>query len=245
MLLDRYPVALAKDTFDPHLVVGDLYLGCGRAIDESELWRKMLHRPVTRITYWPIALPIPLAREAQAWLRSNLDALGVKYELDVWQDLQQHRPDELSLARTDLLFVGGGNTFQLLDAVQRGRFNDAVRDFVSSGGDYYGGSAGAVLACESVAIADGHDPNDVGLNDLTGLGLLSGVAVLPHFTHDQLDQAHNWSRTNQVTVLALPETIGLYCHESTALVTGTAALVEISVDVVREHAPGQRLDLAR
>lgn len=245
MLLDACPVALAENATDSLIVVGDLYLGCGRAADEAELWRRMLHRPVTRITYWPFALPAPLACEAQAWLRGNLDALGLDYELDVWQDLQQHRPEELTTARTDVLFVGGGNTFQLLDAVQRGRFADAVRDFVGLGGDYYGGSAGAVLACESIAIAEGHDPNDVGLSDLTGLRLLSGVAVLPHFTPDQLGQAQDWSRTHQIPVLGLPESSGLHCHHTTAEIVGTGVLVEIGRDAVREHTPGQRLRLVR
>ena len=243
MLLARSLVALAEVTFDPRLVIGDLYLACGRAIDEAGLWRRMLHRPTTRITYWPFALPASLAREARAWLQSNLESLGASYELDVWQDLQQRRPEELTTLETDLLFVGGGNTFRLLDAVQQGRFFDAVKDFVSLGGDYYGGSAGAVLASESIAIAVGHDPNEVGLGDLTGLGLLRGVAVLPHFTDDQLDQAQDWARTHQVVVLGLPEAIGLHCCDGTAEITGTGVLLEIGVDAVREHTPGEQLHL--
>lgn len=245
VLLDRYSVALTEEVSEPQLVVGDLYLGCGRAVDEAELWRKMLHRPVTRITYWPFALPAPLAYEARAWLRSNLDTFGANYELDVWQDLQQHRPEELTTLRTDLLFVGGGNTFQLLDAVQRGRFADAVKDFVSLGGDYYGGSAGAVLACESIAIAEGHDPNEVALSDLTGLGLLRGVAILPHFTHDQLDHARDWSHTHQVTVLGLPETSSLHCQGTTAEIIGTGLLLAIGVDAVQELTSGEHLHLVR
>ena len=226
-------------------MAGDLYLGSGRAADEAELWRAMLHRPVTRITYWPFALPGGLARQAATWLRQNLDAIGSEYELDVWQDMRGRRPEELTTDSTDVLLVGGGNTFRLLDAVRRGGFVEAVRDFVSAGGNYYGGSAGAVLACESIAIADSHDPNEVGLTDLTGLGLLTGVAVLPHFTPDQLGGAQDWSRAHQVTVLGLPETSGLHCRGTTAQVVGHGVVVEVDAGGAREHRPGQRLRLTR
>lgn len=43
------------------------------------------------------------------------------------------------------------------------------------------GSAGAVLSCEDVAIAVAHDPNDVGVVDLTGLALVPTYSVLPHY----------------------------------------------------------------
>ena len=235
----------AEEAFHPGLVLGDLYLGSGRALEEAALWRRMLHRPVTRIVSWPVALPAPLAREAGAWLRGHLDAIGPAYELDVWPDLQQHSPEELTTARTDLLLVGGGNTFRLLDAVQRAGFAGAVQEFVSLGGDYYGGSAGAVLACESIAVAGGHDRDEVGLSDLTGLGLLRGATVWPHLTHDQRDDAQAWSRTHRVTVLGLPETAGLHCRGTTAEVVGTGAVLEIGVDAVREHVPGGLLHLTR
>ena len=126
-----------------------------------------------------------------------------------------------------------------------GQFADAVRTFVSSGGDYYGGSAGAVLACESIAIAEGHGPNEVGLTDLTGLGLLDrgrGTASLhPRPARPSAGLVpcppHNrpWAA----------EKSGLDCQDTSADITGTGTLLEISAEAVREHTPGRRLHLTR
>lgn len=219
-------------------MAGSVWLGCGSALDEQPLWRAMLGRPLTRILYWPFALTSTMLASADGWLRGNLDSLGLDYELRTWTDLDQHVPSELSTQSTDLLFVGGGNTFTLLDHVRRHGFIDAVRDFWSSGGDYYGGSAGAVLACESIAIADGHDANETRLTDLAGLALLADVAVLPHFTDDQTTAAMQWSTTHSVAVLGLPETAGLHYREGTATVIGGDRVTRISQGTVDHVVAG-------
>lgn len=204
----------------------------------------MFHRSTTRIVYWPFALPAEMSASADQWLRSNLDLLGVKYLLNTWQTLDDHEPSELDASGVDLLFVGGGNTFRLLDQVRRYGFVDAVRRFWNAGGDYYGGSAGAVLACESIEIADGHDHNEPGLRDLTGLGLLPGIAVLPHFTEDQLADARHWAADRRKVVLGMPEAVGLRCIDGKAEVVGAGRLTRIRGGVVERFAAGTWIDVA-
>lgn len=84
-----------------------------------------------------------------------------------------------------------------------------VRRYVATGGDYYGGSAGAILACDSIAIAETGNPNEVGLGDLSGLGLLPGVSLLPHYSVEQENLAREWSRQHQVPVIGVPERAGV------------------------------------
>ncbi|HEY9290830.1 MAG TPA: GNAT family N-acetyltransferase [Microlunatus sp.] len=117
------------------------------------------------------------------------------------------------------------NTFRLLDVVRRAGFVEPVRRFVRDGGDYYGGSAGAVLACDSIEVADGLDPNEPGLRDLTGLGLIKDLAILPHYSQDQHARAAAWATDRGVGLLGLPESIGLQCVGSVAGVTGEGRLV--------------------
>lgn len=211
---------------------GNLYFGCGRAAEEAPLWRAMLRRPTTRIVYWPFALPPELLSSADNWLRGNLDSLGASYELDTWQSLAHHDPSELTVRAVDLLFVGGGNTFLLLEMVQRHEFLEPVRGFWQSGGDYYGGSAGAILACESIGIAAGHDLNEPGLDNLTGLGLIAGVAILPHYTEPQLAEASKWAVDNECVVLGLPESVGLRCNEGSATAIGEGHVSRITAKAV-------------
>lgn len=223
---------------------GKLYFGCGSAADETPLWLSMLQRPTTRIVYWPFALPAELGSSADDWLRGNLDLLGVSYELDTWQGLDHHEPSELTPDEVDLLFVGGGNTFRLLDIVQRNGFIEPVRRFWQAGGDYYGGSAGAVLACETIEIADGHDPNEPGLEDLTALGLLSGAAILPHFTDQQVAESKQWAADHRCVVLGLPESAGLCCADGRATVVGAGRISLISAEAVESVGVGESFDVA-
>ena len=223
-------------------MAGALYLGCGSAAEEAPLWRSMFHQSTTRIVYWPFALPAKMCATADQWLRRNLDLLGFSYLLDTWQTLGDHEPTELDTANVDLLFVGGGNTFKLLDQVRRYGFVDPVRRFWNAGGDYYGGSAGAVLACDSIEIADGRDPNEPDLRDPTGLGLLTGTAVLPHFTDDQLADALRWSASRPAVVFALPESVGLRVVDGNVEVVGAGQLTRIRGGVVEHFAVGTRID---
>lgn len=224
-------------------VLGDLYFGCGSAAEEAPLWRAMLNRKLTKIIYWPFALPSHMIPYADKWLRSHLTALGAGYALETWQSLDQHQPAELKLGDVELLFVGGGNTFRLLDHVRRHDFLEPVREYWRAGGDYYGGSAGAVLACDSVEIAAGLDPNEPGLQDLAALGLLSGAAVLPHFTDEQLTEAGRFAAEHSTVVLGLPESTGLRCGAGRATVVGAGQLSRVSVETVERFRPGDVLDL--
>lgn len=78
---------------------------------------------------WRFALTIEMTRGAEEWLTRSLRVLRLDTELQTWTDLEGHLPDEM--AHADLLFVGGGNAFQLLHHVRRHGFEQSVRDFVA------------------------------------------------------------------------------------------------------------------
>lgn len=112
-----------------------IYLGGGgSAQDEAALWGEFLS-PGTRIVYWPFALPPAQHDSALRWLEGSLAAWG-QFQVSMWPGLSGRTAEELSSA--DLLFVGGGNTFALLDEVVRHDFLPVVRDFLRNGGAFYG-----------------------------------------------------------------------------------------------------------
>lgn len=55
-----------------------------------------------------------------------------------------------TVAAADAVFVGGGNSFRLLDALQRHGLVDLIRDRVGEGMPYIGSSAGTNMACPSL-----------------------------------------------------------------------------------------------
>lgn len=218
-------------------MAGTVYLGGGGdASDEAPLWRVMF-RGKQRVLYWPFALPGEQASTAEEWLATSLRQLQIDVDLETWPDLDGRDPD--AVAQADLLFVGGGNTFELLSHVQRHRFAQVVRDFVAGGGDYYGGSAGAILACSDVRIAAEYDANDLGLADLVALGLLRHRVVLPHYDESRLSAAKRWSQEYGCPVLGIPERSGLAVRTDHLEVIG-GDVVEVNETSVTRRRPGAR-----
>lgn len=220
-------------------MTGVVYLGGGgTAQDELLVWSEMFSSP-RRLLYWPFALPEDMLPGAEQWLRDQVSHHRFRVGMEIWTTLEGRRPSELD--DFDLLFVGGGNTFLLLQQLQMHGFVEPVRTWVEAGGDYYGGSAGAVLATDSIAIAGQVDSNDVGLLDLAGLGLLTGVDLLPHYTPDQLDRARLWSRGHGRPVVAVPEAAGLVIEDGAARAVGPEAVWTVTGTSAVRYAPGSRL----
>ena len=217
-------------------VSGTVYLGGGGSVEqERNVWSAMLQRR-PRILYWPFALPEEMLDGAQDWLRSGLDRLAAGLSLTTWASLASHDPGELG--DFDLLLVGGGNTFSLLHEVREHSFADAPAAFVTRGGDYYGGSAGAILAGDSIAIAEWYDENEVAITDLSGLGLVGKFALLPHYDPLAEVEARRWSAAHQVPVVAVPESSGLIVVEGVMTVAGPEPVWSISGAGVHRHDSG-------
>jgi dipeptidase E len=215
-----------------------IYLGGGgSAHDEAALWGEFLSAGM-RIVYWPFALAPAQHDGARQWLEGNLAAWG-RFRVSMWSGLAGRTAAELSSA--DLLFVGGGNTFALLDEVVRYDYLPVVRDFLRTGGAFYGGSAGAILAGADISTAAGFDPNDVGLTELGALDLLGGLVVWPHYEVDVEDgRLRAWVAEHRRTVLAIPERSGVVVTDGMARTAGPEAVRLIGPDGgERSYAAGE------
>jgi len=168
-------------------MVGAVYLaGGGSPADEGEVWRDA-YAGVGRVLYWPFALRAEMLDTSDGWFRTALHELGLSPEVTTWTTLEGQ--DSFDLESFDLVHVGGGNTFHLLDHIRRQGFLGPVRSFVQKGGRYYGGSAGAIVACGDIRTAVGRDPNVVGITDLTALGLVPWRFVEPHYRGEESSTA--------------------------------------------------------
>ena len=178
----------------------------------------------TRVLYWPFALPDERIPTAGSWLQDALLDLSIGVHLDTWEHLGGHDVDEL--AGYDLLFVGGGTTSKLVTHLQENKFADAVRDFLAAGGTYYGGSAGALLACDEITLAS-HIEDDPQSAGMPGLGLVHGVSVFPHADKFPIHRPVEVARLLGHSVLVLPESSGVAVGDGTlrAIGPGTPQLV--------------------
>jgi dipeptidase E len=192
-----------------------------------------------RLLYWPLALEGDMRAGAAMWLRGQLAQRGCFAQVVTWFTLEGK--DVADLDNFDLLFVGGGNTFVLLHHLQAHGFVEPVRQWVGAGGNYYGGSAGAILATDSIAIATYADSNDVGLLDLNGLGLLPAIGLLPHYTAERQDQAQAIGRDLGQPIIGVPEAAGLVVEKGTVNTVGPEAVWTITSKSTVQHPPGSVL----
>ena len=92
-----------------------------------------------RVLFFPFALYDRDAYTATA--KTRFDAIGYSVE-SVHRTKNPHR----AIEETDAIFVGGGNTFRLLKALEDLDLIEAIRQKVSSGAPYIGSSAGSNVA---------------------------------------------------------------------------------------------------
>jgi dipeptidase E len=107
------------------------------------------------------------------YARDGLEPLGVEVEHVHWE-----RQPLKTLERVDGLFVGGGNTYALLDRVRSSGLLDAIRDRAQQGFPYAGASAGANLAGPTILTTN--DWNVVALSHFGALGLVP-FNINPHY----------------------------------------------------------------
>jgi peptidase E len=92
--------------------------------------------------------------------------------------------EESKLLTANILMITGGNTFKLLKNLRDSGLDQAILQFWQKDGVVMSGfSAGAIILTPNIAVAGlgvVPDPNDVGLADLTALGILD-FEIWPHY----------------------------------------------------------------
>lgn len=113
--------------------------------------------------------------------RAKLVEMGFQV-IDI--DIKNKTQDELekSFESVDLVLVAGGNVFYLLDHAQKSGFLNILNKLIAKGVIYVGSSAGSVLACPTVAVAQLFDQVSCApdLTSYEGLGVVDFL-IIPHF----------------------------------------------------------------
>lgn len=147
-------------------------------------WVKHLPKKPTqlRLTFIPTAAEVE--KGSKQWLKDDRQALvAAGFPVNDFtltgktiEQVQQQ------LAQTDLVFVAGGNTFYLLQEMQKSGFIRLIRHFVKEGGIYAGSSAGSIVAGPSLDLVEYLDNPKLApdLVDRAGLAL-TDTTVFPHW----------------------------------------------------------------
>ena len=244
----RHPVRLSPppQVFELNQVAM-LYLGGGGSgHDESKIW-DMVFQPGQRIAVWPQAQPQAIHSDVLNWFTN---ALAPRGHFEIFESSKA--APQFGLDTADVLFIPGGNTFHLLDFMQKHDLLNAVHRFLAQGGHIFGGSAGAVILGVDIEICDvkngGLDENDIGLEDTSALGLLGRCVVYPHFQGVDTEQhgiCQRWADLHGHNVIATPEQCGVaVSNDGVAFNSGPADLYAYSPGGrVRRYGAGERWNL--
>jgi len=118
---------------------------------------------IRRIVFVPFALADQAAYHAKA--RARFQAFGIEVDR-----LAEGPGAAAALESAEGIFVGGGNTFRLLDRLQRSEVVDLLRARVLAGMPYLGASAGTVIAAPTIRTTN--DMPIVEPSTLAALGLV-------------------------------------------------------------------------
>jgi dipeptidase E len=193
--------------------------------------------PGGRLLYLPVATGNPAGyRDDLVWVSAIFRPLGVG-AIEMWTTLAGR--DAGHLTNFDGIYIGGGNTFHLLDLLRRTGFDRLLRDFVAAGGAVYGGSAGAIILGRDIGPAAHIDSNTAGVRNTHGLDLLGGYAVWCHYVADADDaRIRAYVAATGFPVLALTERAGLRVEGPRILVAGYDPCVRYTAAGAHEVAVG-------
>jgi len=155
-----------------------------------------------------------------------------------------------AVERAEAIFIGGGNTFRLLDALWRESLIEPIRSRVRAGAPYLGTSAGSNVACPSIRTT-----NDMPIVEPPSLSALHLVPfnINPHY-QDALPGSTHMGETreqriaefheeNTPPVVGLREGAWLLVDDRTIVLQGlNGARLFRRGDTPIELAAGARLD---
>jgi dipeptidase E len=126
------------------LVSNSTLYGSGYLDHCADAIASFLGPSITRVLFVPYALFDRDGYAAKA--RARFEAMG--YGLESAHDFPGG--PVRAVEEAEALFIGGGNTFRLLDALWRHALVEPIRRRVSAGMPYLGASAGSNVACPSI-----------------------------------------------------------------------------------------------
>lgn len=192
--------------------------------------------PPKKILYIPIAMdkikhPYP---ECFEWLCKSLNPHGIT-QIEMWTEEELRKKTEPELKNFSGVYIGGGNTYYLLQELKESGFSQKLHYFLKKNIPIYGGSAGAIIFGTNIITCG--DENAVQLKDLNGLDQVNGYAIFCHYDPKSKSDCIQIMKENNLTkAIALPEGTGIIVNNSIITVVGDKPATVFDQDV-KEYLP--------
>jgi dipeptidase E len=204
--------------------------------------------PIRRLLFVPYALA-----DHDGYVRTMVErGLDAGYELD---GIHRHPDPARAVEEAEGVFVGGGNTFRLLDRLYRFGLVELLRERVRAGLPYLGVSAGCNVACPTIKTTN--DMPIVQPPSLDALGLVpfqvnahyvfgpmyvkEGEGFIQHFGETRDDRLREFHEENDTPVVGLWEGGILRVEGGRVALSAAAARVFRKGQEAVDVAPGAEL----
>jgi dipeptidase E len=187
-----------------------------------------------RFLYIPVALRgSKLYSTAHLWMKKVL-------KLHKRTDLQFENVTDLSISQYenlenfDAIYIGGGNTWNLMKEINNSTFSKKLIKYLKNGGCVYGGSAGAIILGKNINTQN--DENKMNLKDISGLGLLHDYSIACHYKEaEQSDQFRKWAIYHNSPIICLAEEAGLVLKNNSKLCVGAKPCIIYFADGIKKE----------
>lgn len=202
---------------------GKLFLGGGGNEVDSLIFDRFFYRSLKggKVIYIPLAWARDAAGydESYKWFTKMLAQHGLLPEVEMWLDLSGKT--EKSLQGVDAIYIGGGNTFNLLHILTKQGVDQLILNFLVEGGVVYGGSAGAIIMGDSIDTVQ--EENEIGPRARSkGFHLLHDLSVRCHYTKDDASIIDScYAGGFKGPILCLPERSGVIMENGFMTVEGS------------------------
>ncbi|MGF3104685.1 Type 1 glutamine amidotransferase-like domain-containing protein [Rossellomorea sp. DUT-2] len=199
----------------------NLFLSGGGDKEQTEIIDKEFVRAINLnkpLLYIPIAMHEEIPYEdCYKWIHSVFNPLGIT-EIEMWTDLEAKSLEDLRGFSS--IYIGGGNTFYLLNALRETGFGKVLKEYVDKKGIVYGGSAGAIIFGRDILTSSHMDPNHTNLKTFEGLNYLKNYSIWCHYETSNDDIIKEYLNKYGCSVIALPEETGIVMSEGIVKVIG-------------------------
>jgi dipeptidase E len=188
------------------------------------------------VLYWPFARAPETYPACETWFRELMSGLGVS-RIEMWREPDIAR----SLARYGGLYIGGGDTYRLIDSLRTTGFDRLLVDAIHGGLPVFGGSAGAIIFGADIAtwVADGVERPSV--ETARGLDLLDGYSVWAEYEERDRDATQAWLTSRGSPLLGLGCAAGIVVKDGAMHACGREPVVRIDASGIAAFADGSRI----
>ena len=198
---------------------------------DSDKFEKIDNHFISLLGKKPTLLFIPLAGEEDSW-DDGLDRIQEVFStiefdaIEMCVDLSVLEWDYIK--NFSAIYIDGGNTFRLMEAIHNTHTFEILHRFLHSGGILNGDSAGAIVLGSHIQTAhfgEVGDKNESEVISYQGLGLIGKWAIHCHYKVDEDDEIERFSDTYGFPVIALHEETAIYIEDGILKVFGPGEAV--------------------